>query len=39
MPVLVVYSLRLARVDVGVVPEGEGGVWGDGVVRVVVVAD
>ena len=37
--VLVVDALGLAGVDVGVVPEGKGGVWGNGVVRVVVVAD
>lgn len=36
---LVVDALGLAGVDVGVVPEGEGGVGGDGVVGVVVVAD
>ena len=37
--VLVVDALGLASVDVGVVPEGEGGVRGHGVVGVVVVAD
>lgn len=37
--VLVVDTLRLAGVDVGVVPEGEGGVRGHGVVGVVFVAD
>lgn len=37
--VLVVDALGLARVDVGVVPEGEGGVGGHGVVGVVFVAD
>ncbi len=36
---LVIYALGLAGVDVGVVPEGEGGVGGHGVVGVVVVAD
>lgn len=36
---LVVDALGLTGVDVGVVPEGEGGVRGDGVVGVVVVAD
>ncbi len=36
---LVVDALGLAGVDVGVVPEGEGGVGGHGVVGVVVVAD
>ena len=37
--VLVVDALGLAGVDVGVVPEGEGGVGGHGVVGVVFVAD
>ena len=37
--VLKVDALGLAGVDVGVVPEGEGGVRGYGVVGVVVVAD
>lgn len=37
--VLVVDALGLAGVDVGVVPEGEGGVRGHGVVGVVLVAD
>ena len=37
--VLEVDALGLAGVDVGVVPEGEGGVRGYGIVRVVVVAD
>ncbi len=37
--VLVVDALGLAGVDVGVVPEGEGGVGGYGVVGVVFVAD
>lgn len=36
---LVVDALGLAGVDVGVVPEGEGGIGRDGVVGVVVVAD
>ena len=37
--VLVVDPLRLAGVDVGVVPKGKGRVWGHRVVRIVFVAD